>query len=212
MTCMAVVLLTCIGFVHWWPDAREAPVRLEDTGRREVVDITLVEQTVQRAREPIPPPPPVQAPPVERPDEVVLADEPLDLELPEEMSSVDRSSPPGRPGDNEEHVGPGGSADERPRPIRLVEPNYTPEARREGVRARIVVEVLVNEEGRVEDRRIIDRVIFDEAADSSRTVSHIGYGLEEAALSAAEKWRFRPVRRDGAAVPAYTRVTFSFGR
>lgn len=205
--CTVAALLLCLGAVHWWPVQRDAPVRLRPTGPREVVDITVVEQTVQRARRAPPPPPIAQAPPVEVPDQVVLPEETLDLTVPE---GVPESPSAGR-SEAEESDGPLSSSGRPPKPVRLVEPNYTAEARENDIRARVVVEVLVDEYGQVQDQRVVRRLLLDEQTRMLEPVERIGYGLEDAALAAAQKWQFRPGRQNGTAVSAYTRVTFSFG-
>lgn len=44
-----------------------------------------------------------------------------------------------------------------------------------------------------------------------RTVDSAGYGLEEAALHAAARWRFRPAEIEGEPVATRALLTFSFG-
>ncbi|MFV1981585.1 MAG: energy transducer TonB [Rhodothermia bacterium] len=39
----------------------------------------------------------------------------------------------------------------------------------------------------------------------------VGFGVEEAALSAADRWRFRPARHGGRVVQTYYTLTFRFG-
>ncbi len=208
---MAAVLSCCIGLVRWWPAGDHTPVNLRPEGERETVDITVVQQTVQGRRQPLPPPPEVQAPPIEVPDDVTLPDEELDLSLPPERPPGEGTARRGTAGEDSLES-PGDTVrGQPPRPARLVEPNYTAEARDAGVRARIVVEVLVNPEGYVEERRIVQRHVVDEGGRTLEPVEEVGYGLEEAALTAAKDWRFRPGRRNGEAVSTYTQVTFSFG-
>jgi protein TonB len=208
---VAIVLLGCIGLVQWWPIILQAPAHLEPVERRETVELTRVEPTVQGPEQPPPPPPEVQAPPVEVPDDVVLPVEQLDLSLPQDLPPADGGSRGETAGDDAVSSTGEAVSGRPPKPVRLVEPRYTSAARAEGIRARIIVEVLVNEKGEVEEGRIVQRYVLDEEGRILRPVDRIGYGLEEAALSAAQEWRFRPGRRDGIAVSAYTRVTFSFG-
>ena len=102
-------------------------------------------------------------------------------------------------------------ADSGPKPVRIVEPEYTREARRRNVRAEIVVEVLVDERGQVAEARVIERYLLNKNEDDKEAVAEVGYGLEEAAQEAALRWMFRPARERGKAVRSYTNVTFSFG-
>jgi periplasmic protein TonB len=69
---------------------------------------------------------------------------------------------------------------QKARPISLVRPSYTDEARRAHVEGRVRIELAVDEHGDVTDARILDG---------------LGYGLDEAALEAARKLRFEPALR-----------------
>src|SRR5690625_5390259 len=51
----------------------------------------------------------------------------------------------------------------------------------------------------------------DRAGTQLQAVDRVSYGLEEAALTAARQWLFRPARDGGQAVPAHYDLTFSFG-
>lgn len=165
-----------------------------------------VQTTEQALRVPPPPAPPI---PIFLPDEAVP--DPVDLDLSdafftEDFSGLDALLADGLPeAESDARVGPTLG----PRTLRFVEPEYTNEARRSRIRAELVVEVLVDENGRVRETRIVERFLFDQ--DAKRPVDVLGYGLEEAALSAAERWIFRPAMRDGEPVTSYTTLTFSFG-
>jgi protein TonB len=74
-----------------------------------------------------------------------------------------------------------------------------------------MVEVLVDERGRVSEKRIIDRFLYGKRDDPPEPVEHVGYGIEEAALSAAERWQFRPAKHGGRTVRSYYTLTFRFG-
>jgi protein TonB len=73
------------------------------------------------------------------------------------------------------------------RPLAVVRPSYTVEARSARVEGRIRIELQVNEQGEI---------------TSARVVSGLGYGLDEAALAAAQRLRFTPATRCGRAVAA----------
>ena len=46
---------------------------------------------------------------------------------------------------------------------------------------------------------------------SARPVAHLKHGLEEAALVAARRSRFRPAQHNGTPVESQTTITFEFG-
>lgn len=227
------VLLLLLAAVHFWPTSeRNDPVRV--TENREIVQIREVAPT-QHAGDPAPPPPP-RVPPIEVPDEVTLPPERIDLDA----SLLEPGDAPGSGTANSPRAGSDGriplsQLDQIPQPIRFAEPDYPSDARDRSVLAQIVVEVMIDEEGRVTQYRIVDRLVVQgreartsvsaaccsrsimkqERADSTswnfRHVPSVGYGLDEAALRAASRWRFRPARYRGDPVPARALLTFSFG-
>ncbi len=79
--------------------------------------------------------------------------------------------------------------------IHQVEPEYPDEARKAKFQGSVLVAVEVDEQGRVRGVRI---------------VKSAGLGLDEKAMEAVKKWRFRPATRDGrpVAVPASIEVSF----
>lgn len=100
--------------------------------------------------------------------------------------------------------------DRSPVPVRFSEPAYPPEARREGVRARVRIRVLVDERGRVEEARIVERVRLGRG-DREEPAASLPHGMDEAALDAARRYQFRPAQADGRRVRSYTTITCSFG-
>jgi protein TonB len=66
------------------------------------------------------------------------------------------------------------------RPLSMIKPAYTDDARRARVEGRIRIELMVNENGDVTDARIL---------------SGLGHGLDEAALAAARRLHFAPATR-----------------
>jgi protein TonB len=66
------------------------------------------------------------------------------------------------------------------RPLGVVRPSYTDEARRARVQGRVRIELAVDDQGQVSDARVLDG---------------LGYGLDEAALEAARRLRFAPALR-----------------
>ena len=89
-------------------------------------------------------------------------------------------------------IGGGVSA---PAVILKVEPEYSEEARKAKFQGTVLLSVIVDEKGNPRDLRV---------------VRPLGLGLDEKALEAVMKWRFRPGLKDGRAVPvsAYVEVNF----
>ncbi len=78
--------------------------------------------------------------------------------------------------------------------IRKVEPTYPPQAKAARISGSVVVEVMINEDGKVE---------------SARAVS--GHPLlKGAAVDAAQGWKFKPTRLEGKTVKVIGTLTFNF--
>jgi protein TonB len=73
----------------------------------------------------------------------------------------------------------------KPRPIDVVQPAYTEEARTAQIEGKVRVEITVDASG---------------AVINARVLAGLGYGLDEAALAAAKASRFEPGSRCGAPV------------
>lgn len=89
-------------------------------------------------------------------------------------------------------IGGGVSA---PAVILKVEPEYSEEARKAKFQGTVLLSVIVDEKGNPRDLRV---------------VRPLGLGLDEKAMEAVMKWRFRPGLKDGraVAVSAYVEVNF----
>jgi len=88
-----------------------------------------------------------------------------------------------------------GSGITPPQLLREVRPDYTEEARRQGLEGDVVLEIVVRADGTVGDVRI---------------VKGLGGGLERRAVDAVRQWRFSPARRLGAAVDVMVEVAVEF--
>jgi TonB family protein len=84
-----------------------------------------------------------------------------------------------------------------PAPLEIVRPQYPPLARRLGVQGTVRMSVLVDEEGRVTETRLLEGV--------PRKV-----GINEAALAAAAKARFSPAIKDGTRVKMWYEMVSRF--
>jgi protein TonB len=206
LSSVVLALAASIGCVRLWPTPSledvEPPVFHTTVS---TVPLEMIQPTQQVRR---PPPPPTPLPPVVVPNDVEL--EPEVIEFPDEILIEDVN-----PGvETGPATGPPpvvAQADVGPRPVRFVEPEYTREARRRKIRASVLVEVLVDERGRVAEGRIIDRFLHGGDDEPPEPVDFVGFGIEEAALSAAQRWQFRPARHGGEAVRSYYTLTFRFG-
>ncbi len=83
-----------------------------------------------------------------------------------------------------------------PKLVTRVEPVYSPKALKGVSDPRVVLRVLVDNQGR------ITRVVVDKGIPGSE--------LEAAAVSAVLRWKYEPARRDGTPIEAWTNAEFKF--
>jgi periplasmic protein TonB len=83
----------------------------------------------------------------------------------------------------------------KPKPLSVPQPVYTEAARAANVAGRVRVELTVDEQGRVIDVKVLQG---------------LGYGLDEAAVSAARSGSFTPAERCGRAVRATFTIAMRF--
>ena len=208
---MAVSLLVMIGAVKFWPvPADYAPTDI--VYKTQGPEMIQMEEIVQTSQQRQAPPPPAPLPPIIVPDDRIIEEEfELDITdsfLPVDQPALDQRLTPGEP------IGAQPStnvAEVAPKPVRIVEPEYTRAARRKRIRAEVVVEVLIDEKGRVEGSKVLERFLLGDDDDPKKPVQELGYGLEEAAVSAAGRWLFRPARKNGSPVRSQHALTFKFG-
>lgn len=89
-------------------------------------------------------------------------------------------------------IGGGVSA---PVPIFKVEPEYSEEARKAKFQGTVLLAIVVDETGKTANVRVI---------------RPLGMGLDEKAIEAVMKWRFRPGYKDGKPVPVMANVEVNF--
>lgn len=82
-----------------------------------------------------------------------------------------------------------------PRKINETPPQYTEEARKEGVQGLVILQALINEQGLVEDVEVVQRLPL---------------GLTEAAIESLRQWTFEPATLDGEPVAVFYNLTFNF--
>ncbi len=146
----------------------------------------VMEEVIQTKQIETPPPPPRPPVPVEVPNDEIIEDEILDLDAELDLDGPLDLPPPPPPSEEEEEdffvvveTMPqlqGGLADLQ-RKVR-----YPEMARRAGIEGRVTVQFIVNEQGRVENPRVI---------------RGIGGGCDEAALEAVKQAKFSPGMQRG---------------
>lgn len=145
------------------------------------------------------------------PDDVVLDD--IELEIADVALDINEA---GTDDENVEGADTGNNpvaarADRSPSPVRIATPEYPREADRRNIRAEVVVEVLVDDRGRVVNTRVLERYLLNKDGTEKEAVAEIGYGIEEAVISAAERHTFRPAIQGGQRVQSYSTLTFRIG-
>jgi TonB family protein len=82
-----------------------------------------------------------------------------------------------------------------PRALSIVDPKFTDDARKAKVNGTIVVALAINEEGGVDDAKI---------------VHSLGYGLDQNAMDAAKQSKFEPATKDGKPVAVQIDMEMTF--
>ncbi len=201
----AIVLLILI--FRFWPLPSNAPPEAfpYHSDGQELISMEEIQPTRQSLKPPPPPPPVI---PVVVPDGIVIEQEIefeeafLTLEEYGESETPDQPAPTG-------NAGASRSPDVSPRAIRLVEAEFPRAAMRKKIKAEVVVEVLVDKKGKVQETRVVEQYLYKK--NDKELVTTLGYGLEESARAAAARWMFRPARQNGYPVESYHTITFSFG-
>ncbi len=152
----------------------------------EIQEEVVMEEVIQTKQVETPPPPPRPPVPVEVPNDEILEDDVVDLDLEFDLDGPMDLPPPPPPQEDEEEDFfvvvenmpelQGGLA-ELQRKVK-----YPEMARRAGIEGRVTVQFIVNESGQVENPRVI---------------RGIGGGCDEAALEAVKQAKFTPGMQRG---------------
>lgn len=205
MSCMAFALLLLVLSVRFWPpEGTPKPLDIVYDTEQSIQIDEIVPTTQQRRT----PPPPAPLPPIVVPDDAII-----DEELALEMDPLSTTGPEidTMPPELEGPQNSGVKASHAAKLVRFATPEYPRAADRRNVRAEVVVSVVVDSKGRVQSPRIVELYLLDERSGIRTPVDALGYGLEEAALSAADRSLFQPARQDGIAVRSNNRLVFKFG-
>lgn len=81
-----------------------------------------------------------------------------------------------------------------PRVLKAANPKYPSEALQKGLEGVVLIELVIDEEGKINDPRVVESIPE----------------LDEAALQTVKLWKFAPARTDGKAVRSTVRVPISF--
>lgn len=152
----------------------------------EIQEEVVMEEVIQTKQVETPPPPPRPPVPVEVPNDEIIEDDVVDLDLEFDLDGPMDLPPPPPPQEEEEEDFfvvvenmpelQGGLA-ELQRKVK-----YPEMARRAGIEGRVTVQFIVNENGQVENPRVI---------------RGIGGGCDEAALEAVKQAKFTPGMQRG---------------
>lgn len=116
----------------------------------------------------------------------------VELPAPDELFELPAEAPPAAEPPGLLRPGNGVSA---PVPIHRVEPRYTETARRMRVEGLVVLEAIVDAEGRVTEVRVL---------------RGLPAGLDRSAVAAVRQWRYAPATLDGRPVPVILNVSVHF--
>lgn len=200
-----MVLIGCIVLVYVWPTGGPGRSIVYGAYENDVIQMEEIMPTSQS--QDMRPPPPAPLPPLVVPDNTII-EEPIEF--------ADASLPIDEPGEDARRQEGTAQAvamrtpDTNARLLRYAEPDYPASARKDKLRARLVVEVQVNERGQVEEAAVIERHMST-GNRPMQPVDQVGHGLEAAAVEAARRCLFRPARAGGEPVATRTTLTISFG-
>jgi TonB family protein len=79
--------------------------------------------------------------------------------------------------------------------IRRITPVYPPELNEYAISGSVVLRVIIDEKGKT---KVVD------------IVTPMGFGLDQAAINAVNRWEYEPAKRNGMPVKVYVRVQFNF--
>jgi len=206
MGCIIVSELLMLSLILFWPVENTEETYQDIVYSESEIAMEKIEITTQESA---PPPPPAPLVPVPVPDDEVIEEEIVFEEL--ELQELSKPM-------TLEGIGVLGEQDRvsanpqlPPSVVRIVEPTVPEAAKKADVRAEIWVSFLVNREGIVEEASISQIKLFDKDEKKFMLVDRIDYGLAEATIEAALKWKFRPAKDEGELVKAYTKHIFTYG-
>ena len=203
---VVIVEVLILSFMHFWPSSEYIPQLDFEIPEQERVFLDEIQITRQQTS---PPPPPRPMVPQPVPSDEIIEEEieiDMDLDIPE-LPDLQEGFGTGTEGDEERIVS---NPQIPPTVVRIVEataPSEVPDEYKG--RLEMIVNFLVDKEGRVEEVSIMEIRLYDDEGGYEQ-LPFVQYGLMDAVLKAAMQWRFRPARQDGEIVKAFTRQRFNY--
>ena len=200
----AELLIICI--LKFWPVQPSPPKEYPDTFTDEVI---YVEKSIVTRQTSAPAAPPKPRVPVPVPNDRVIEEE---IDFPDFDDILSKYEADGKDGFSDVR-GEGeivGSPEQPAGLVRIVEPTVPDAAQRANIKVKVLVTFLVGTKGQVEDYYISEIRVYD-GKGNYEVVNQIGYGIMEAVLQAAAKWRFTPARDNGIPVKTYVENSFNIG-
>ena len=198
--------LIIISILKFWPVQPTPPKEYTDSFTEEVI---YVENSIVTQQTSAPAAPPKPRVPVPVPNDEVIEEE---IDFPDFDDLMSRYEADGEDGFSEAQ-GEGefvGSPEQPAGLVRIVEPTVPDAAQRANIKAKVLVTFLVGTQGNVEDYYISEIRVYD-GSGNYEVVNQIGYGIMEAVLQAAAKWRFTPAKDNGSPVRTYVENSFNIG-
>ncbi len=179
---LGLVVVLIIFIVAMKVDFRSAAENADLTEEQEVVEMEEIERTEQVEK---PPPPPRPQVPVEVPNDEIVED--VEINLDAEINLDEPLDMPPPPAEEEEEEDFFVVVENMPELVGGMKKlqgcvSYPEMARKAGIEGRVIVQFIVNEQGKVEEPRVI---------------RGIGGGADEEALRCVKQAEFKPGRQRG---------------
>lgn len=213
LACVVIVQFLMILAFKFWPVSHSDKPFQAIEQNDQPVTLSLIEVTHQGGSST----PPVPAVPVEVPNDKIIPD-PI-TQLPNKNlvqgDTIGLGNMPGSGSGGGTGAGQGegiaANPDRPPQIVKIVEPAIPTRAREAKVKAELLVNFLVDKDGKPQDVSIAQIRVYDSDQREWKVVQTIGYGIIDATLEAAAQWRFRAAQDKGKKVRAYTQHIFTFG-
>lgn len=169
-----------------------------DTDLTEEQEVVEMEEITQTEQEEEPPPPPRPQVPVEVPNDEIIEDQEINLDAEMDMDQkLEMPDPPEEEEDEEEFFVAVENMPELKGGMAGLNKkiNYPEMARKAGIEGKVIVQFIVNEEGKVENPQVI---------------RGIGGGADDEALRVIKQAEFEPGRQRGEPVPVQMSLPITF--
>lgn len=204
MTIVSILILISI-FKFWPEQVREAVSFVSFDDEAIIVEEMIITRQANAPASPPKPQTPIPVPNDEVLEEIIDFPE-LDDLLNTDPLSIENTT--GQRGD-EERIS--GNPDRAPRVVKIFEPIIPDEAKAANIKALITINFTVLKDGTVKEAYISEIRKYRDNGSEYDIVMDIGYGILEATIEAAYKWKFRPATERGENVGAYAQDVFTFG-